>query len=47
MMKSIRLNVRPLALVVVCACVGYFLGSVFSGIVFGVLIVGIATLFFH
>ena len=39
-------NIRPLSLIVFCACIGYFLGTILTGLMIGVLIVATATLFF-
>jgi len=43
-MKYISENIKPLALIAICGCVGYFLGSPMTGMVVGITIVAAATL---
>ena len=43
--KFLRNNVKPIALVCVCGCIGFLFGSFLTGIVIGLLIVALATLF--
>ena len=44
-MKYIAENIKPLALIAICGCVGYFLGSPMTGMVVGITIVASVTLF--
>ena len=43
-MKYISENIKPLALIAICGCVGYFLGSPMTGMVVGITIVASVTL---
>jgi hypothetical protein len=45
-MKLLTSNLRPLALIVFCTCIGYLAGAALTGLVIGLLIVTTATLFF-
>jgi len=44
--KFLIANIRPVALVIVCVALGYFLGSPVAGFMIAILILGIVTLFF-
>ena len=44
-MKYIAENIKPLLLITLCGCIGYFLGSPMNGIVIGIAIVASVTLF--
>lgn len=41
----IQLNLRPIGLIILCGCIGYFCGNATTGVVAGLTIVAIATLF--
>ena len=43
-MKYISENIKPLALIAICGCVGYFLGNPMTGMVIGIAIVAATTL---
>ena len=43
-MKYISQNIKPVSLIALCGCVGYFLGSPMTGIVVGITIVAATTL---
>ena len=43
-MKYISENIKALSLIVICGCIGYFLGSPMNGIVIGIAIVASVTL---
>lgn len=43
-MKYISENIKPLSLIALCGCVGYFLGSPMTGMVIGIAIVAATTL---
>lgn len=45
-MNFISANHRPLCLVLLCGCVGYFFGAFVTGLVIGATIVAVATIFF-
>ena len=45
-MKYIVENIKPLSLIAICGCIGYFLGSPMTGIVVGITIVAAATLLY-
>ena len=49
MSKFIERNKKPLSLIVLCSCVGYFLGNLIFGMVVGIAIVASITLlvFYH
>jgi len=44
-MKYIAENLKPLSLIAICGCIGYFLGNPMNGIVIGITIVAAVTLF--
>jgi len=44
-MKYIAENLKPLSLIAICGCIGYFLGNPMNGIVIGIAIVASVTLF--
>ena len=43
-MKYIAENIKPLSLIALCGCIGYFLGSTMNGVVAGIAIVATVTL---
>jgi len=45
-MNFISANRRPLCLVLLCGCIGYFLGAFVTGLVIGAAIVCLVTLIF-
>ena len=45
-MKYISENIKPLALIALCGCAGYFLGNPMTGMAVGIAIVASVTLLF-
>ena len=43
-MKYITENIKPLSLIALCSCAGYFLGNPMTGMVVGITIVALITL---